>query len=178
MTCPVCCEDMDMEEYDDRRETTETCFKLECGHAFHTKCIIDVLSRTNHKCPSCNKHKSSQQVNPRLLELKKDERIKLTIAEYYDAKKEYKAKLGQLKRETIEWAKNRAQELLLTEHKSYYLRSKTAVISVSKQVATEKGRKYIAAFRGELDSYKKIVYGNSRTWGEWRLSHPRIWFGL
>jgi hypothetical protein len=169
---------MDMEEYDDRRETTATSFKLECGHAFHTKCIIDVLSRTNHKCPSCNKHKSSQQVNPRLLELKKDERIKLTIAEYYDAKKEYKAKLGQLKRETIEWAKNRAQELLLTEHKSYYLRSKTAVISVSKQVATEKGRKYIAAFRGELDSYKKIVYGNSRTWGEWRLSHPRIWFGL
>jgi hypothetical protein len=169
---------MDMEEYDDRRETTATSFKLECGHAFHTKCIIDVLSRTNHKCPSCNKHKSSQQVNPRLLELKKDERIKLTIAEYCDAKKEYKAKLGQLKRETIEWAKNRAQELLLTEHKSYYLRSKTAVISVSKQVATEKGRKYIAAFRGELDSYKKIVYGNSRTWGEWRLSHPRIWFGL
>lgn len=178
MTCPICCEDMDMEEYDDRRETTETCFKLECGHAFHTKCIINVLSRTNHKCPSCNKHKSSEQQNPILLELKKDDRIKLSIAECSNAKKEYKAKLGQLKRETIEWARNRAQELLLTEHKSYYFRSKTAVMTISKQVAIEKGRKYIAAFRGELENYKKIVYGHTRTWGEWRLRHPRIWFAL
>jgi hypothetical protein len=137
-----------------------------------------VLSRTNHKCPSCNKHKSSQQVNPRLLELKKDERIKLSISEYYDSKKEYKEKLVQIKRETIEWAKNRAQELLLSEHKSYYLRSKAYIMTTSKQVAIEKGRKYIAAFRGELYSYKKIVYGNSRTWGEWRLRHPRIWFRL
>ena len=51
-------------------------------------------------------------------------------------------------------------------------------MTTSKQVAIEKGRKYIAAFRGELDSYKKIVYGNSRTWGEWRVRHPRIWFRL
>jgi len=38
MTCNICYENMDMLEYNDPNESTLTCFKLECGHSYHTKC--------------------------------------------------------------------------------------------------------------------------------------------
>jgi len=60
MTCSICWEDMDMQDYNDSRESTLTCFKLECGHSYHTKCIIMALSKTKHQCPLCNKEKSIQ----------------------------------------------------------------------------------------------------------------------
>ena len=56
--CPICLEDMDMTSFNDSRLSTSTCYKLECGHSFHTKCIIGCLSIDRKKCPSCNDRKN------------------------------------------------------------------------------------------------------------------------
>lgn len=50
-------QEMDMEEFQDPRESTPTCVKLECHHAYHTKCAITYLKRTNFDCIMCNRHK-------------------------------------------------------------------------------------------------------------------------
>ena len=55
--CSVCMQEMDMEEFQDPRESTPTCVKLECHHAYHTKCAITYLKRTNFDCIMCNRHK-------------------------------------------------------------------------------------------------------------------------
>ena len=51
-----------MEEYQDEKESTETCFKLECHHAFHTKCIMECLLKSKSACPLCNKDKERKGV--------------------------------------------------------------------------------------------------------------------
>jgi hypothetical protein len=50
-------QEMDMEEFQDPRESTPTCVKLECHHAYHTRCAITYLKRTNFDCIMCNRHK-------------------------------------------------------------------------------------------------------------------------
>ena len=59
--CSVCQSDMDMEEFQDERESTATCVKLECGHAYHTRCAISYLKRTNFDCILCNRHKEPRE---------------------------------------------------------------------------------------------------------------------
>ena len=58
--CSVCQSDMDMEEFNDERESTETCLKLECGHAFHSRCIIAYMRRTDFDCIQCNRHRTPE----------------------------------------------------------------------------------------------------------------------
>ena len=60
MSCVICFGDMDMQEYGDERSHTETCRKLRCGHAYHTDCIIEFLSHSNHRCPACNEYKTPE----------------------------------------------------------------------------------------------------------------------
>ena len=60
--CAICFDEMDMKYYQDSRDQTPTCFKLECDHAYHTKCIVASLQKTQHKCPQCNSHKTPEQV--------------------------------------------------------------------------------------------------------------------
>jgi len=59
--CSVCQSDMDMEEFQDPGESTATCVKLECGHAYHTRCAISYLKRTNFDCIVCNRHKEPRE---------------------------------------------------------------------------------------------------------------------
>jgi hypothetical protein len=54
-------QEMDMEEFQDPRESTVTCVKLECGHAYHTRCAISYLKRTNFDCILCNRHKEPRE---------------------------------------------------------------------------------------------------------------------
>ena len=56
--CSVCMHDMDMEEYDDPNESTPTCVRLDCKHAYHTKCVLKYMKETNFECILCNKHRS------------------------------------------------------------------------------------------------------------------------
>jgi hypothetical protein len=60
MPCPLCLDEMDLEDFRDERKQTETSFQLQCGHAFHTKCLVDTLSHTQMQCPACNHYKSPE----------------------------------------------------------------------------------------------------------------------
>lgn len=196
MTCPVCFDDMDMVQFRDESEGTETCFKLECGHAFHTRCIVQFLTRTEHKCPSCNQHKTPEEkleiegvLKKLLLEIKKDGRVQIARHEFEEAKLEYKRVLKQIDTEAKEWIRNRAIELKVAEHKSYYHRSVTAVMSAATEVANEKDPKFLAALKLQRrtdeyrrygnDMVKQILFGMKYPgYRDWKLRYPRVWVRL
>ena len=196
MTCPICFDDMDMIDYNDERESTDTCFKLECGHAFHTRCIVQVLSRTDHKCPACNKHKEPGErlefegvLRNLLQEIKCDPRVREARNENREAKIEYLAALKQLNVETRKWIQIRAEELKIHEHKRYYMKTIATILSTAKEVAREKGKKYIGAIMSdERGRNRRYGYSNNitrttligpghyRYW--WKLAHPRFWMRI
>jgi hypothetical protein len=187
---------MDMIEFRDEAEGTETCFKLECGHAFHTKCIVQFLTRTEHKCPSCNQHKTPEQklemegvLRKLLTEVRKDDRLKILRKEHDEVKREYKAVIKQLNTESKEWIHKRAEELKIPEYKKYYQRSVVVILSTAEEVAKERGPKFVAAIKSEkrTDQYraygfnivKSILFGkNYPGYRDWRLRYPRVWVRL
>jgi len=194
MTCPICFDDMDMKEFKDEVDGTETCHKLDCGHAFHTKCIVDFLTKTSQACPGCNKTRPPQQelemaglIRSTLSKVKNDERVKQAKQEYKTGKEEYKAALKQLKKDGKEWLNKRVEELKIREYRSYYHSSASAVMTAAKEVAREMGPKYIAALNSDrrpADRWgptisKKVIFGeNPPGFRDWRLRHPAIWIRL
>ena len=196
MTCPICFDEMDMKEFRDDLPGTDTCFKLECGHAFHTKCIVQFLTRTEHKCPSCNKHKTPEEkleiegiLRNLLIEVRKDPRVRHVKKEYEIAKHDYSAALKKLRQESRVWIKNRASELKISEHKSYYQSSISAVVKTAEEVAKEKGPKFVAAVKSEktvdrnrrygLNIVKTVLFGKvCPGYGDWSLRYPRVWIRL
>jgi len=191
MTCPICYENMDMKEYDDAAEGTDTCHKLECGHAFHTKCIILVLTKTRHACPSCNKNKPPEKqleieglIRTTLLAVKRDPRVKAVREEFETGKEEYKQVLRQLQEESREWITKRAEELNIKEYRSYYYSSASAVMVTARKVAREMGPKFIAAINSDrrpnnrwgASISKRTIFGvNPPGYRDWKLTHPRVW---
>ena len=45
--CAICYETLD----------NESCYKLECGHSYHNKCIINWFRTGKNNCPLCNSNK-------------------------------------------------------------------------------------------------------------------------
>lgn len=100
-------QEMDMEEFQDPRESTPTCVKLECHHAYHTRCAIDYLKRSNFDCILCNRHKEPRERleeeqlalntfaivkrDPAYRELKRDALVKFKA--YTEAKKAAKKEM-------------------------------------------------------------------------------------
>jgi FkbM family methyltransferase len=131
----------------DERQATETCFKLDCGHAFHTKCIVQFLKRSTLECPGCNKKKTpTEQVEYEAVvrncmnEVKKDPRFIIAKTEYSETKKDYKLALVNLKKEMNEYIKKRATELNIYKYRSYYLETVANVRSTAKEISKEKGK--------------------------------------
>jgi len=129
MTCSICWEDMDMQDFNDSQESTLTCFKLECGHSYHTKCIIMALSKTKHQCPLCNKEKSIQDKVEEQAYIKKILRkvsrlpsIKEIKQEIVVAKKQYRDIVLQLSADVREYAAKKSAELLLPQKRTYFLK--------------------------------------------------------
>jgi hypothetical protein len=192
MTCIICLDEMDMEDFNDKRETTPTCFKLECGHAFHTKCIIQTLSQSDHKCPSCNLHKAPVQrmyhegiIKNLISSVKKDVRVRIVKKELDETIREYKMKLKQLRSEATEWIKKRAKELGVISYIDHYKNCLSTLLNTAKTVATEMGPRYIAAIRVGDDSMnrryrsntitRKILLGSYLTsWRIRKLKNPRV----
>lgn len=189
MTCAICWEDMDMTEFNDERESTETCFKLECRHSFHTKCIVQFLSRTRHACPSCNKIRSPENelatlglAKNLLSDIRKDPEISHSIRECSNAFSCYNESLKILKKETINFIAEKKEELKIIENKNYVLECISHSKKIIKQKAVELGNKYIGALNYKAKSYDRplldsLIYPRDLQgpyWKLWRLKHPRI----
>jgi uncharacterized coiled-coil DUF342 family protein len=110
-TCGICFEEMDMNGYRDERQSTQTCFKLDCNHAFHTKCIVECLQKTHKECPSCNSEKTILEdltlegaLQKLIEDVKKVKCVKESFRNCLVAKKDLTNTTNQLKKEIKEFA--------------------------------------------------------------------------
>ena len=188
MTCPMCYEDMDMREFKDQRNGTETCHKLECGHAFHTKCIIEFLTKTESKCPCCNNHKTAEQklteavLSKKLLgEIKRSTQFKAAKEEVVEAREEYIRVTKQLKDEARAWITNRAIELKLHENKKYYFSSVSACKAATNEVSKTLGSKHVGALLKYVSddmihrtTFEEFLFGRQNRWKAYRFKYPRF----
>lgn len=185
-TCPLCFDSMDMLGYLDERQATATCFKLECNHSFHTKCIIDCLSKSEHKCPSCNKYKSAEHKMTEaglaqifLREIKNDVDVKYAVSEYKSALTELKETYKQLNDDVNEYAKKRCEELHFYKKRQYVNDCVTAVKAEVRASAKTKGPRYVAAlhYGSSWERERRFIetfIGSRRLHSRWRFTYIRL----
>ncbi len=173
----MCLDDMDMRDFNDPREKTDTCFKLECGHAYHTACIIRYLSNSNHSCLHCNEIKTpAEELTVAGLARKlaailgRDPEVRYLKAELNEATAEYKTATKELKTEINEYIKRRISETNLREKRAYMKSVGSAVKAKQREVAKSMGREYV----GAVEQFSTLRF-RSR-WKFWALLHPH--FGM
>ena len=188
MTCAICWDTMDMEEYDDPRQGTETCFKLECNHSFHTKCIILTLQKTKHSCPTCNKEKPPVEhletiglASKFFKQALRDPEVSELRKELNVATSEYKNILQKHRKACREAVQKLTEEMNLVDYRTYYLKSFEKVKREIKTKVEEMGPRYIGAalFRKErwdvplIESLLVPGYRQFR-WRFYQLKYPRF----
>lgn len=191
MNCAICYDTMDMLPYKDERCSTETCYKLDCGHSFHTSCIIEVLTRTQKGCPFCNKTRTLEsEMDMRgfairtLKNVLQEPEIKQHKKELNEALKEYKETNEILKEKVGIYADNLAKELKFWEKRHYLLEclNQTKII-VKDQILKKGAHREVASFfykkwRHDYPLIDTILFNQISTrsvWNfRWKLLHPRI----
>jgi hypothetical protein len=115
-------EDMDMQEFDDPREKTESCYKLECKHSYHTKCVIGFLKETNFDCITCNRHKLPKEMLTMKGEclkamnsIRRQKNVVAARKEWERSMREHRRKYMELDKEVRGYVKRRAEECGLKE---------------------------------------------------------------
>lgn len=192
--CILCYENMDMISYRDERENTSTCYKLDCGHAYHTACIIGCLTQMNRKCPQCNTEKdpskelTKQGLAEKLLrEIRNDEQVKPLINEFKEIKDEYSESIIQLKNDIREYAKKRADELCIPNKRKYIMTCLSKVQTTAKNVAKQKGSQYSGALKESKDTHRRwwrgttfdqIFFGKQTSYSIYRLKYPHLSLNL
>lgn len=192
--CVICFDEMDMKTYQDERDSTQSCVKLECGHAFHTRCIISCLSQADRKCPQCNSNKDPEQMLTeegmavRLInEIKKDDRMKLIMGEIGEAKEECSAAIVQLKKDIRAYAEVRAKELHVPEKRKYLIDCLGELRRTAREVANEKGTRYVGALKFIYDqrvryyggnTFERYMFGRQAHHTLYRLKRPGIYMQL
>lgn len=185
-TCAICFEEMDMCTFRDERQSTETCFKLECNHAFHTKCIVDCLQKTKHRCPSCNEDKNLEKIltlEGLILELvdevKKVENVKLALREYRNAKAELDESFKSFKEDVKKYAMQKKDEMLIPEKYKYYTQCKTNVSREATHAGKLMGGKYRSVFvprcgHTRTQYFEKGLFGVYSYYYNYEYKHPCI----
>lgn len=188
-TCVICFEDMDMVSFEDQRENTETCIKLECGHAYHTRCIVRCLSLLNQKCPNCNTTKTPTKELTReglarklVSEIKKDDDMKFLLTEYKEVRKELMEAQTQLKKDVKEFINKRKAELCFDEKRTYFINCSARIQSTARATAKAKGPQYVGALSPDRTGrhywfgayFDRIMYGNAQARLDYRLKFPYI----
>lgn len=185
-TCAICFEEMDMNAYQDEHDSTSTCFKLECNHAFHTKCIVECLQKTRHKCPSCNQDKNLEDslnkegiILELVDEVKKAEPVKLALDEYRKAKVEMADSLKIFKEDVKKYATQKKAEMKLAEKYKYYIQCQTNVSHEANRVAKAKGGKYRAVFTMRFkhvrsQAFERGLFGVYTRYYNYQYKHPYV----
>jgi hypothetical protein len=191
--CPICLEEMDMNSFQDERQQTATSFKLECGHAYHTRCIIQCLSFANQKCPNCHKNKSPadeltrEGFAKRLIdELKKVPEVRVLITELRETVSEFGDTMSVLKQDVKDFVKKRSEELLIEEKRKYMLSCISKILSECKTICKTKGPQYTGAlttratggryWRGT--TFERIFFGINEAYRIHRLKSPSLYIRL
>lgn len=192
MTCPICWENMDMKEFNDSRESTTTCFKLECNHSYHTKCIVMFLTKTKSECPICNKIKTPsieldlQGYSIKLIkEIIREPSIKIIKNELEESKYEYQQSLIELKKNTRKFVEEQTKNLKVKEKRDYYLKCLNTIKSIIRKQCYLKGNKYIAAISfqkryWETSVVEMVLFKQKYAypWKLRKLLYPRINFPI
>jgi len=189
--CPICWEEMDMKEFKDSKDSTETCFKLECGHSYHTKCIVQFLTKTTSACPICNKIKNPEmELDMQGFALKLLNKILHTSSvrtirkEFNESMTEYKTAIQQLKQDTASFIGKRQEELRLQEKRDYVFKCFSVIKQEIRSQCLKRGNKYVGAYLFKKHRWEgsivehillpKKIYG----WRMYRLIHPRLFFPI
>ena len=185
-TCIVCFDTMDMQEFGDERESTQTCVRLDCGHAYHTRCIIQCLSTMHQKCPNCNNIKGPSHELTRdglakqlLTEIKKNNDVKDLVKEYKEIRCEFTETKKQLKKDINNFIVTRKKELYYEEKRKYFIDCSSKIYSTSRAIAKEKGPMYLGIFkpdgfhnsRWSGSYFEKLFFGSGEARKNTRLKY-------
>uniref|UniRef100_A0A6C0ENN4 RING-type domain-containing protein n=1 Tax=viral metagenome TaxID=1070528 RepID=A0A6C0ENN4_9ZZZZ len=190
--CVLCFEDMDMIRFQDTRKSTITCVKLQCGHAYHTECIVNCLSVSNFGCPTCNKQKTPCEELTReglakklVGELKKEDDIKFLINEFKESSLEYNEAISTLKKDTKAFISKRSEELQLADKRKYMLDCLTKLQSTARSISKTKGPQYSGALNIRVigryrrgTPFERLFFSIQEAYRIYRLKTPTLYMPL
>jgi hypothetical protein len=189
--CVICFDTMDMRSFQDERQQTATCIKLECGHAYHTRCIIQCLSNMNQKCPNCNNNKGAKHELTReglakklVSEMRKDDDVKFLMTEYKEIREELNEANTQLKKDVRSYIEKRKIELNISEKRNYFMECLLKLQGRARSLAKEKGPEYVGAiaaerrFRYGLSAFECNFFGRLQAYANRRLKFPYLRLSL
>lgn len=94
-----------MDEFNDPRQSTTGCFKLECGHAYHTQCIFQYMRETEYQCLHCNVRRTPREeieltglIAQTIEELRSDPELRRLRDDFNEAMNEFIGVRGEVKR--------------------------------------------------------------------------------
>jgi hypothetical protein len=159
--CAVCQGDMDMQEFGDTQQATTTCYKLECGHAYHTKCVVDFMRSTTFDCVNCNRHKlPKEQLTMQGLLKQTFESVKRTkpVAEAkrkcLDVEREYRRKYQEVHRSITAFVKQRSHE--------------SGLVALGRKLGSQKAA-YIRAIKRTMLTKSPLTAGAFTQVPQWQL---------
>jgi len=187
MSCAICFEDMDMRDFKDPRQSTTTCYKLGCEHAYHTSCIIRSLTMSRHECPLCNKIKPPEIVlnnegyaRKLLSEIARIPEVVTLRRELITSQQLLIEKKTQLKKDIQKYAEQRAKEIKYLEHRKYFVECLNKVKGLVRMYCNQLGNKYIGAFFFKANRYgismiDSMLLRQRRSWIVRQLKGMRLY---
>ena len=182
--CVICFEEMDMKSFEDEQDQTATSFKLECGHAYHTRCIVSCLQRTQHKCPQCNSHKTPEKIltmegliTEVFDEVRKTKDFKEQLGEYRQSRKDLDNTIKTLKNDVKQFVEKRKEELEFSKKKSRYKSSMRSIRLKFGKLCREKGPLYSGASSNTSEWRRtRLIFPGSRNM--YRRAYPHLYVKL